>query len=100
MATGRLDSHLQALLDVQPVHELVIELPALPLQERVETSAPVAHATGGQVPKSDPKFGPTVANAHVPMHGTREAQRSARATFADAVSSLQPLHHDLPTIGP
>jgi hypothetical protein len=47
MTTGRLDAHLQPFLDVQPVHELVIDLPALSLEQRVQSAVAVSHAAGG-----------------------------------------------------
>jgi len=67
VSSRRLNPHLQALLDVQPVHELVIDLPALSFEQRVQSAVAVPHPAGGQVPKSDPKFGPTVANAPVTL---------------------------------
>ena len=100
IATRRLDAHLEVFLDVQPVRELMIDLPAFSLEQGVETAVAGPHAAGGQVTKPDPKFGPTVANAHKAMRRTREAQRSAGATLADAVGGLQPLHHAVSTIGP
>ena len=97
--TWRLDPHLQAFFEVQPVNQLVIDLPAFPLQQDVQPAVAIPHTTGSQVTKSNPQFSPIVANTHVPMRGTWEAQRSARASLAHAVSGLEPLHHDSSTTG-
>lgn len=67
MATRRLGSHLQSFLDIQSVNQLVVDLPAFPLQQDVQTAIAVPHPAGSQVAKTNAEFGPLVAAALVAM---------------------------------
>jgi hypothetical protein len=91
---------LQAFFEVQTVNQLVIHLPALALKQDVEAAITVANPRRRQVAQSDPKFGPLVAAALIPMSPAGSADHLARPSFAHPVGGLQPLHDLPPTNGP
>ena len=86
MTAWRFYPHLPAFFDVEPIDQLVIHLPAFPLEQDVYSPITIPDACSSQVPQADPKFGPVVADTMVTLRGARLTQQSAGPPFADAIA--------------
>src|SRR5215469_14766229 len=92
--------HAQPLLAIQPVHALVIDLPAFPAEQDVDAEVAVAHPRRGQFPNPLSKHGLIVADCAVAMRRTVESQHRASAALAHPVGPLQVPNQLAPALRP
>jgi hypothetical protein len=92
VASWSFSTHLKPFLAVQPIHQLVIYLPALTPQQDMQPLVAVVNTAGCQVPKTNPQLGPIITHALVVVSHPREPQCPAGSPFTHLVGHLDLLH--------
>ncbi len=71
----------QPFFAVQAKKALVVHMPALPLQQDVQTAIPVAHPAFGQFLQAHPQFHLRITPRLIPVRSPPEAHGAAGSTF-------------------